>query len=243
MALGAPLAFLAPALIAEDLASALADQIIFGDLKPGQRLTEEWVEGWSGVSRSPIREAFRLLEHEGLIRREARRGVAVAPISIEDLDEVYTCRIVLEGLAAELAATNATAEHLAKLQECFQAMSKAASRGNPRDYFRANVAFSVTIHAASGNATLRRLLSGVEKRGALYRYMVYEKSPVFTARSVAGGGELLDAIKARDSRRAKKITKDLIQSAWTEIRTHLDRLKLVETEERTPVRRQVRTKV
>lgn len=243
MATDPPFAFPAPALIAEDLASALADQIIFGDLKPGQRLTEEWVEGWAGVSRSPIREAFRLLEHEGLVTREARRGVTVSPVSIEDLDEVYSCRIVLEGLAAELAATHATSEHHKKLRDCLEAMTKAASKGNPRDYFRASVAFSVTIHTASGNSTLRRLLSGVEKRGALYRYMVYEKSPIFTAQSVTGGGEVLDAILNRDAARAKKITQDLIRTAWTDIRARLPRLKLAKEEERQSVQKRVRAKV
>src|SRR5256885_16426996 len=92
------------AAIPEGVAALLEKEIIFGELAPMARLTEEEVASRYGVSRSPVREALRLLERDGLVLRAARRGIWVAPLSVKDFDEVYSCRIALEGIAAEQAA-------------------------------------------------------------------------------------------------------------------------------------------
>ena len=80
--------FRVPAVIATELARHLEDQIVYGDLAPGARLIEEDLVRKHDVSRSPVRESFRLLEQDGLVTRESRRGVHVSPISRADLDEV-----------------------------------------------------------------------------------------------------------------------------------------------------------
>ena len=85
------------AAIPEELASRLEDEIIFGAATAACRLTEDEVALRFGVSRSPVREALRLLERDGLVVREARKGIWVAPLSLKDFDEVYVCRIELEG--------------------------------------------------------------------------------------------------------------------------------------------------
>ena len=86
--------------IPEVLRRQLEEEIVFGRLEPLARLTEEEVAARYGVSRSPVREALRLLEGDGLVHRAARRGIWVAPLSLRDFDEIYACRIPLEGLAA-----------------------------------------------------------------------------------------------------------------------------------------------
>ena len=76
------------AAIPDNLARVLEQDIIFGRLEPSVRLTEETLAEAYGVSRSPVREALRLLERDGLVVREARKGIWVAPLSVKDLDEV-----------------------------------------------------------------------------------------------------------------------------------------------------------
>src|SRR5687767_10045350 len=98
-----------PELLARHVAAAMENAIVYGEFPDGYRLTEEIVCRKTGVSRSPIREAFRLLENDGLVVREPRRGVRVSELSVEELDQLYACRIALESTAAQLAAKHATA--------------------------------------------------------------------------------------------------------------------------------------
>ena len=110
--------------IPENLAEILEEEIIFGRLKSKERLTEEMVAERYGVSRSPVREALRLLERDGLVTREARRGIWVSPMSQKDFDEIYMCRIPLEGLVAQQAA-----EAKAQLRNLDAIMKKHKIRG------------------------------------------------------------------------------------------------------------------
>src|SRR3977135_3993494 len=81
--------FIAPSVIATDIARILSDRIVFLELGPGTRIPEERVGAPFGVSRSPVREVLRMLEADGLVVRAARKGVSVTPMSRRDLDEVY----------------------------------------------------------------------------------------------------------------------------------------------------------
>ena len=108
--------FAVPDVIAKELTRFLEDQIIFGNLLPGERLVEEDIVRRHDVSRSPVRESFRMLEQDGLVVRESRKGVWVSPIDLRDLDEVYICRLTLESLAAEVAATSRTNEQIFQVQ-------------------------------------------------------------------------------------------------------------------------------
>ena len=110
-----PPEFRIPDVLAKELARFLQDQIVFGDIAPGMRFIEEDIVRRYNVSRSPVREAFRLLEQDGLLVRDRRRGVRVGMLSVRDLDEIYACRTPLEGMAAETAAQHRTDAHLPAL--------------------------------------------------------------------------------------------------------------------------------
>ena len=114
--------------IPEELTEILQAEIIHGRLTPESRLTEEEIALRYGVSRSPVREALRNLEGEGLVVRAARRGIWVAPLSLHDLDEIYACRISLEGLAAEQAAASDNLRLKERLLQLLPAMRSAAER-------------------------------------------------------------------------------------------------------------------
>lgn len=203
-----------PDVLARELARALESAIIFGDLPPDARLTEEELAQRYRVSRSPVREALRLLEQDGLVLREARRGFWVAPMSRRDLDEVYSCRVALEGLAAEQAAQARTPAGVSELRSCLGALAKAAGDGDVRSYFRENVRMTSQIHAMAGNETLRRLLDSIGKQALRYRFLAYSRSPELIAMSLAGNEQIVEAIAKGRPEAARLVTERLIRRSW-----------------------------
>jgi DNA-binding GntR family transcriptional regulator len=196
----------------------LRADIILGVMAPNTRVVEEDLAERFGVSRSPVREALRLLELDGLIVREDRKGSRVSPVSRRDLDEVYRCRIPLEGIAASEAARNWSVPSMGALMDEYNALEKAYQTGNTETYFDANVVFSEAIHKTSGNSTLVRLLSGIAVQSQRYRFIAYREVPNLVTQSIEGNRELMRLIKERDSIGAKELTEELIQKSWMAIR-------------------------
>lgn len=217
-------AFQIPEVIAAQLTRHLEDQIVFGDLAPNTRLVEEDIVRRYGVSRSPVREALRVLEQDGLAVRETRKGAWVRSIGLRDLDEIYTCRFALEGLAAEEAAKNRADEDVPLLEAAYAALIEASTGADVRAYFRSNVALSDRIHAMSGNQTLCRLLGAIGKPALRYRYLVYLRVPEMVGVSVEGNREIVDAIQRRNARSARSLTEDLLMRSWTVIRAELEKI-------------------
>jgi len=213
-----PPEFRAPEVIAKELARYLEEQIIFGNFAPRTRLVEEDIVRQHKVSRSPVREALRMLEQEGLAIRESRRGVRVSPISVTDLDEVYACRLVLEGLAAETAAKNRTKQAVAAINAQLQDLEQALQRQDMSAFFRQNVRLSQAIYDASGSATLKRLLSSIGKQALRYRYIAYSRAPEMMQVSVAANRDIAQAIAHGRTRHARVLTEDVIQRSWQVIR-------------------------
>lgn len=184
----------AASVIPHDLASTLADRIVRLELAPGAHLTEDEVCVEFGVSRSPVREVFRVLEGEGLVVRLARRGVRVAPMSRRDLDDLYACRVVLEGLAAREAAEQLDEEAAAAMQRLLAGMTQSLQGGDVDAFFADNVALTRTIHLASRNPMLIRIVGGIEKQALRYRYFAHVRSPAMLDVALAGQREICGAI-------------------------------------------------
>jgi DNA-binding GntR family transcriptional regulator len=212
--------FHVPEIIGTELAHHLADQIIFGELAPGERIVEEDIVERFNVSRSPVREALRLLEQEGLAVRESRRGVWVTSIGLEDLDDVYACRLVLEGLATELAAQNCVKEDLEAIHAAIERLRAIDAGGNIREFFRENLLLATRIHTAARNNTLKRLLGSVGKQAHRYRYLAYSHIPEMRTASVQGHEEILAAMEKGNARHARILMEDMIQRSWKAIRQH-----------------------
>lgn len=221
-ALPAPVKFQPSGVLAQELARFLESEIVFCELAPGARLPEEEISARYGISRSPVREALRLLAADGLVVLSARRGIRVAPISRRDLGEVQTCRIELEGLAAAEAALSASTEDIAALREILERMAAALEANDVRDYFNRNVAFTARIHLASSNLTLMRLLNGIGKQALRYRFIAYQKVPELMRVSLPGNRRILAAVRARDPVRAREITAELIRNSWKSIERYFD---------------------
>jgi DNA-binding GntR family transcriptional regulator len=205
--------------IPEHLATLLEWEIISGGLAPGARLTEEDVAATYGVSRSPVREGLRLLERDGLVRRSARRGIWVASLSLSDFDEVYQCRVALEALAAERAARSPDAARSDESSRLLlRRLEDAHDRGDIPALFRADVEASKLIYLLTGNLTLQRLLTGLEKQALRYRFFAYAKSPKVVAMSLDGSRQIWTHICRGDAELARDLTSALIREIWLTMR-------------------------
>jgi DNA-binding GntR family transcriptional regulator len=208
-----------PNVIPEELAALLQEEIIYGRMPGSTRLTEEMVAQRYGVSRSPVREALRLLERDGLVLRAARKGIWVTPMSVKDFDEVYSCRIALEGLAAEQAARSQDSQKKTQLQDTLRKMRDAHRRGDVEDFFLQDVHGSEIIYELADNVTLNRLLVGLNKQALRYRFFAYARKKEVVTLSFQGTGEIFEAIVGRKAKRAKTLTETLIDDIWQSMRS------------------------
>lgn len=144
------------------VADALREAILDGMLAPQTRLGEDELARCFSVSRTPIREALRLLVDDGLVVKVAHHGAVVAPMSFDDVLALYVVRAPLEGLAARLAAQRKPTVVLARLNEVHREMRKAARKPVPEEMARLNLAFHRELRIAAGNPYLDRFLQQVE---------------------------------------------------------------------------------
>jgi len=141
----------------------LERMILAGDLPAGAKLNEVTIAELLGVSRGPVREAFRALEESGLVRLEKNRGVFVRQIAVEEADEIYELRAVLDEFAGRRVAQNVAPADLKKLRALVERMDRAATRNDVDAYHAANLEFHDTLVALAGNSklliTYRRLVN------------------------------------------------------------------------------------
>ena len=148
----------------------LREAILKGELKPGERLMELQLASKLGVSRTPIREAIRMLEQEGLAVTIPRRGAEVARMTEKDMKDVLQIREVLDELAVRLACDNITKEEIKELEKQMLQFENSTKQGDIKKIAEADVAFHDTIYHAAGNAKLVTMLDNMREQN--YRYRV-----------------------------------------------------------------------
>lgn len=146
----------------------LRQQILTGKLKPGERLLEIHLAEELGVSRTPIREAIRKLELEGLVTMIPRRGAEVAQISEKGMSDVLEVRKALDSLAGELACARITEGEKEQLREACLDFEKAIATKDKAKIAKADVAFHNIITEATRNIRLAQLLNNLSEQ--MYRY-------------------------------------------------------------------------
>lgn len=137
----------------------LREAIVTGKLIPDDHLVEEELAKKLKVSRTPVREAIRKLELEGLVKHSPRRGVVVRKFTTKDAEEIYDLRSVLEGYAGSMAAQNIDAEQLAKLRSLLEQMKENMNKGNSQLEMDLHKEWHYTLYAASKNQRLEKLLN------------------------------------------------------------------------------------
>jgi len=186
-----------PPLLSKMIFDLLRERIISGRLKPGQRVNELEIQREMGTSRSPIREALRHLELEGLVEIQPRRGAFVRQLSAEDLHEAILVRAQLESLAADLAAQFITAEQLQEMKSLLAELDEALSSRNIQRYTEAHYRFHQAFIRASGNQTLQRHLRLVTQPFVITR-LTYIYLMSQGPDSEVGHHELYEALSRRD---------------------------------------------
>ena len=185
--------------------NTLRKAILKGELKPGERLMEIALAERLGVRRTPVREAMRKLELEGLVVMIPRRGAQVANITEKDLNDVLEVRIALENLSIENACARMTEEQLAELKKAGRYFEETIKEGNLVKLAEADVAFHEVIYKASDNRRLNQVLNNLREQ--IYRYRVeYLKEEETRNVLVKEHEEIYEAIKNRDVKKAQEIS-------------------------------------
>jgi DNA-binding GntR family transcriptional regulator len=155
--------------LADKLASAIADGILSGALKPGLRLDEAGLAQQHGVSRTPVREALRQLTTSGLIDMRPRKGAVVSKATPEQVESLFVAMAEAEATCARLAAMSMTPIERRRLQARHEAMTVLARDGDTAAYSDANVAFHSAIYAGAHNAPMAEFALGLRRRVGPFR--------------------------------------------------------------------------
>lgn len=189
----------------------LRNSIIHGELKPGERLMEVQLAEHLGVSRTPVREAIRKLELEGLVVMVPRKGAYVADVSIKDILDVLEVRSVLEGLAAYLAAERMTEEELEELELISYHFKRCIENGNTEGMIEKDMQFHDRIFRSTRNSKLIQIAQGFQEQVQRFRityFSEYNKPKDLLIEHQA----ILEAIANRDAVAAQQVAQQHIDS-------------------------------
>ena len=191
--------------------NTLREAILRGELKPGERLMEIQLANKLGVSRTPIREAIRKLELEGLVLMIPRKGAEVAQITEKSLRDVLEVRRALENLAVQLACLRMSPQTLADLKAAARAFEEILGGEDVTAVAEADVAFHDVIYMATDNQRLISLLNNLREQ--MYRYRVeYLKKKECHKQLLWEHQEIIRAIEAGEIDVATKITEQHIDN-------------------------------
>lgn len=193
----------------------IRSRILAGILSPGSQLKEEELADVCGVSRTPVREALRRLEAEMFVRRTESQRTFVIDWSVDDIEEAFALRAMLEGHAAERAAVRIAANQLAELQELNDGIAVVLDVGQPdvERFLAFNRRFHSLLLEAAGSERLSSILGQlVEQPIVLRTALLYDR--VQLERSHREHGELLAALVRRDSAWAKAVMVGHIRRAF-----------------------------
>lgn len=193
--------------------NTLRQAILKGELKPGERLMEIQLAQKLGVSRTPVREAIRKLELEGLVLMIPRKGAEVARITAQDLEDVLEVRAALEELAVKDACEHITDEQLQDLKRAAAEFKKALDGDDLVECVQADMQFHEIIYGATNNRRLLQILNNLREQ--MYRYRMEYLKDRATHKTLL---EEHDAIR----RALKKHDKN---KAGAAIRIHIDNQK------------------
>lgn len=199
----------------------LCEQIRSGQLKPGARLTETELAEQLGMSRTPVREAIRQLEAEGLVDHQPRSGAVVRRLTYPEIMELYEMRTVLEGTAARLAARAASSMELEELQSINAEMR--CESGDPGKLTRLNRQFHLRLMDAARNRFLLRSMDAVDKALLILGPSAME-TPERAREAVVEHDEVLNAMAVRDDIAAEQAMRRHMEHAQlTRLRMFRDR--------------------
>jgi DNA-binding GntR family transcriptional regulator len=199
-----------PRRLVDDLAVRIKKRILDGTYRPGERLRQEAVANEFAVSRTPLREALRMLEQEGLIILRPGRGAEVVSGDLDTLIDAYRVREVLDGLAARTVARgHASAEAFGHLQDTIERQKRTLDPWQPEKYAPLNVEFHGTILELSQNEYLTRQTSVLHMTANVFvPYRILDVDRVH--RAIEEHQRILDALRSADAAAAEEAARSHI---------------------------------
>lgn len=201
----------------EELADGLREMIVRGDLTPGTKVPEKDLCSVFNVSRTPLREALKVLAAEGLVVLEPNRGAWVSKITVEDLEEVFPVMGALESLSGELACQNITDAETAEIRSVHDVMRRAYDARDMEGYFAANRQIHELILNAARNETLTSQYHSLATRVSRARY-VAKMTEERWERAMAEHEDILLSLSSRDAVALSAVLKRHLKTKFETVR-------------------------
>lgn len=205
------------------MADRLAEEIIRRQLTPGTRLDEVSLAARFGVSRSPVRDALRLLAGTRLVDHRPRRGFCVAIVDQDELKDLFEAAGEVEALCAKLCALRAGPAERKRIEIVHQSTSAAAAAGDATTYAALNEQLHQLIYAGARNRTLAELALNMRRRLAPFRARLFFSADNRMQGSNVEHEAIVRAILARDAEAAAHAMLEHSAQAAMNVRTHLPR--------------------
>ena len=190
----------------EKILENIRDAIVSGELKAGSHISEPELAERYGISRTPIREAFRQLESEGYLTVIPRRGVIVSEFSPKDIEEFYAIKSIMEGYAARRACEKLSEKDLGRLQAINNKLAELARIGDIKHFFKIHSDFHELFIKAADNEKLHELIAGLVTKFQRLRFTSLSL-PGRMAVSVQEHEKIIDAFRRKDADLAEKLVR------------------------------------
>ena len=195
--------------------------INMGELGPGDKLTEAALAERLGVSRGPVREAFRVLEEAGLVQLEKNRGVYVRQVPLGEALEIFDLRAMIEAHVGATLANNATEQQLKHLKKLVLQMEQAVKVVDETTYYRLNIEFHEAMVSYTGNKKLISMYRKLTQELSLFRRRNFSDHALLVT-SVDEHRDILDAIGSRNADKAAQALKQhVLMSRERTIQNHV----------------------
>lgn len=203
------LTFQYPVSLVRQITEFLTNAIIEGRLRGGQRLVENTLQRKFGISRSPIRESFRILEENGLVINVPRKGTFVRKVTQKDIEENFPIRAALESLAAQLAISHLTNEDIENMESALAKMTESAGKNDFKSYLKYHIEYHNTFLNASKNDTLIGILQNLRRQAIWFRFSYLYVQESFQY-AISVHREILDLFIKKDTERVESLVKEHI---------------------------------
>lgn len=202
------------------LVDRLRDMIVEGRLEPGQKISEKALCERFGVSRTPLREAIKILAAEGFVELTPHRGAKVVELTLTDFEEALPIMGALDAVAGELACQNATEEEVAELAALTDRMTERFEAKDLEGYYKLNARIHELIMEMARNPTLTRSTRVLSERMRRARYEL-AMAPARWAQAVEEHQAMVDAIKKREGSRLGQLMRIHVIHKLQDLKAHL----------------------
>lgn len=210
--------------ITAQVTNAIREAIVTAQYEPGQKLSETVLSEHFKVSRTPIREALKQLEREGLVEIIPRVGTCVSKPTEKELNELFTLKEVMEGLAAGLFAENGSADEIIKVQKAVADMERAIETSDNKLYVEANGVFHEAILEGADNSKLSFMLNMLLNQIPYNRYVFLTiENPVRREKSLMEHKSILVAIEKGDSAQAEQAMRDHVRASGKQLKKGIEK--------------------